>query len=459
MPSRLSTCLFVFSLIAAFSMPVGAGSIPILQQLSGGSHDALERRGAFGIGLGWGPEQLPVISAIDPSGAAALAGIKIGDVVTRVGDHTIEDATQVQRDRVFAVRSGVPVEVGVRRNGVPRTFIVTPQEAKSWSLEGAGVVAGSVHRPQGLARTFVTMPNDLGKSEKRPAVFLIQGGSCSSIELQPGPTWMRRFLQPISDAGYVTFRVEKPGVGDSQGVGCIACGFEDELAAYKAGLEQLLSLDFVDPERVVIFGLDAGGMVAPILAAETSVAGLATFGAPLRSWHEQLTRRVRTMYEASGMPQFAVEDRMLDVRALLAEVFHRDATRAEILEKHPEFDEFFEQTLIGLRSPAYHRELDRRNIAAAWEGVLGPVLLLHGEFDAMTSIEESRRIADMLNEFDSGRADLIVLPGMDHQTTTHRTALQARQRPGQGDVTDALTQTFLVWMDGLVAREVHPPIR
>ncbi|MEM8836207.1 MAG: alpha/beta fold hydrolase [Planctomycetota bacterium] len=459
MPLRLSTCIGALSLVAALGVTAASAAVPVIQQLGSGDQTVLERRGSFGIGLGWNAEGLPAISAIDPRGAAAIAGIEIGDVVLRVGEQTVEGAEQVQRERVFAVRAGAPIKVAVRRNGVARTFIVTPKEAPSGSLGGAGVVAGSVRTPQGLARTFVSVPNDLGRNEKRPAVFLIQGSPCISIELQPGPSWMRRVLQPISDAGYVTFRVEKPGVGDSQGVGCAACGFEDELTAYEAGLEQLLSLDFVDPERVVIFGFDIGGMVAPILASDAPVAGIATFGAPIRSWHEQLMHRVRSAFESTGSPQFAVEDRMLDARALLSKIFSDDATRVEILDRHPEFDELLSQTLIGSRSPAYHRQLDRRNVAAAWEGVLGPVLLLHGEFDAMTPLDESRRIADMLNEFDSGRASLIVLPGMDHLTTVHGSALQARQRPGQGDTTDALTRTFLVWMEGLVAREVHPPIR
>ena len=77
---------------------------------------------------------------------------------------------------------------------------------------------------------------------------------------QPG------LVHAIGSQGFVTMRVEKSGVGDSQGPPCDSIGFEEELAGYQAGLKFLRAHPSVDTQRVFLIGISLGGLFAPLLS-------------------------------------------------------------------------------------------------------------------------------------------------------------------------------------------------
>ena len=65
-----------------------------------------------------------VLRSVTPGSAAAAAGLQAGDVVTRVGDIAVEDATDLT-GAVRSQRPGDEVEVSYRRGGAERTATVT----------------------------------------------------------------------------------------------------------------------------------------------------------------------------------------------------------------------------------------------------------------------------------------------------------------------------------------------
>jgi putative serine protease PepD len=61
---------------------------------------------------------------VTSGGAAADAGLQVGDIITKVGDRVIDDATEL----VVAIRTNAPgdaITVGYERGGKPRTAIIT----------------------------------------------------------------------------------------------------------------------------------------------------------------------------------------------------------------------------------------------------------------------------------------------------------------------------------------------
>lgn len=57
--------------------------------------------------------------------------------------------------------------------------------------------------------------------------------------------------------GYATVRMDKPGVGESQG-DCSNTDFTTELSGYQAACDAMLKYDFIDPERIFVVGLSNG---------------------------------------------------------------------------------------------------------------------------------------------------------------------------------------------------------
>jgi len=113
-------------------------------------------------------------------------------------------------------------------------------------------------------RTIITHPRD--SSGKLPVIFVAGWLSCDSIEAPEGTTDASGlvFRGLAQMPGYCTFRVDKPGVGDSEG-DCSKTDFDTELAGYRAAFKSLDRYDFIDQDRVYIFGLSNGGGFAPLV--------------------------------------------------------------------------------------------------------------------------------------------------------------------------------------------------
>src|SRR5438270_686022 len=77
----------------------------------------------------------------------------------------------------------------------------------------------------------------------------------------------------LTRAGFVTMRVERGGMGDSQGPPCMspAVDLQAEVRGYVAGLKALKEYPFVDAKQVFIVGLSIGGVEAPLVAEQVPV--------------------------------------------------------------------------------------------------------------------------------------------------------------------------------------------
>src|SRR5438876_6920963 len=131
----------------------------------------------------------------------------------------------------------------------------TPRE----SYPNADVIYDSVTAPDGKRlRTIITKPP--AAKGKLPVIFVAGWLSCDSVEA-PANTkdesgLVFRGLAQLP--GFSLFRMDKQGVGDSEG-DCGETDFNSELEGYRAAFRALKHYDFIDSHRVYILGISNGG--------------------------------------------------------------------------------------------------------------------------------------------------------------------------------------------------------
>ena len=117
------------------------------------------------------------------------------------------------------------------------------------SYSDVDVIYDFVTAPDGKRlRTIITKPHDA--TGKLPAIFVAGWLSCDSVEAPEGTkdTAGLAFRELAQLRDFCLFRVDKEGVGDSEG-GCAENDFESELAGYRAAFRSLRKYDFIDPSK------------------------------------------------------------------------------------------------------------------------------------------------------------------------------------------------------------------
>src|SRR5204862_1262354 len=104
--------------------------------------------------------------------------------------------------------------------------------------------------------------------------YFLPGAHWASEEypLQPDHP-VPALLSALAGAGVASVRVERSGIGDSQGPSCTRVDFETELLGYRAGLRLIQSCGWADGRRIFAFGHSLGAMVPPLLAEAGARAG------------------------------------------------------------------------------------------------------------------------------------------------------------------------------------------
>src|SRR5262245_41869486 len=123
-----------------------------------------------------------------------------------------------------------------RRSGLPQE-----------KFPGVEVVYTAVRNPKGpLQRVILTRPEK--STERLPGILFVPWLSCDSVESPKGAApGVDEFLQRIAaETPFVLLRVDKPGVGDSEGV-CSETDLDTEIAGNRAALAFLKGHPWVDP--------------------------------------------------------------------------------------------------------------------------------------------------------------------------------------------------------------------
>jgi len=300
-------------------------------------------------------------------------------------------------------------------------------------------------------RAVVTKPQ--GAQGRLPAILFVPWLSCSTVAIprENLDGWSVMLQRLVRESGAVVWRTDKRGVGGSDG-DCAALDYETELADQRASLDALRRRPDVDPRRIVIFGGSMGSNMAPLLAADSDVAGVAVWGGGARTWAERIMAFERNRIELRGTP--------VEARAAAMTARHRFVDRFLIGGASPQaiaaadpalgavwrdFAGARDTTLYG-RPFAFHLQAQRRNWAAAWDRVRAPVLATLGENDWFEDAAGVALIGDVVNRDSPGRARVLIIPGLDHHFSRYSDRRAAfREEGGVVDV-EPVMRELLPWL-------------
>ncbi|HJW44914.1 MAG TPA: alpha/beta hydrolase [Lysobacter sp.] len=300
--------------------------------------------------------------------------------------------------------------------------------------------------PDVRLRTFLTRPEKAAANQ--PAVLFVGWLSCDTVEIEPRATsgWSRMLEGLIRRSNAIVMRVDKRGVGDSEGGPCSALDYNTELADYRLALAELKRTPGVDPGRVVVFGASMGGTMAPLLAGD-GVAGVMDWGAGALTWLERTLAFERNALQLSGKSPALLDQAVRDREDFLHAYLVRGESPAAIAAAQPRQKVVWE-SLVGVsgelhygRPPAFHQQAQQQSWAAAWSRVRVPAIVLYGSNDWF----EEPRGFDLISAVNPN-VRVVRIPGLDHHFTRYGSLQEAFADKGGPADADAALNIMLPWL-------------
>ncbi len=294
---------------------------------------------------------------------------------------------------------------------------------KREQFRNAEITYDWVTNPRGQKiRTFVTRPKSA--AGRVPAIFFVGWLSCDSVEYPDGETdgFGAIFWRLIEQSSFATVRMDKPGVGESEG-NCAATDFQTELDSYRAAFDSISRYSFVDQNAVFVVGISNGGGTSPLSAGQHSVRGFVAASSWGRTWYEHMleNERVRLSMDKK-LSSAGVNEAVKAFTDFYSLYLMHHMSPGEVIAQHPEWKALWYDAPDGQygRPAAFYQQLQDLNLGKVWEDVNAPVLVLHGSADTIMSQADSRAIAETVNRAHPGRARCAEIEGADHLLEVHK---------------------------------------
>jgi pimeloyl-ACP methyl ester carboxylesterase len=290
-------------------------------------------------------------------------------------------------------------------------------------------------------RTFITRPK--GATGKVPAIFFVGWLSCDSVEYPQGETdgFGAIFWRLIEQSGYATVRMDKAGVGESQG-DCAKLDFNSELSGYQAAFDEMFKYDFIDPAKVFVVGLSNGGGTSALVPRQHPVRGYIAASSWGRTWYEHMLELERGRLTRTGQASAEVNTGVKAFTEFYNLYLIRGVTPGDVVAQHPEWKSLWYDAPDGQygRPAAFYQQLQALNMGDAWQKVTAPVLVMRGTSDTIMSDADARAIAESVNRAHAGMAQYIEAPGGDHLLSE------------KGRLVEEAVPTMMKWMREQLAK-------
>lgn len=374
----------------------------------------LPRRGYVGLTLGSAPARGGglLVRAVAPASSAEHAGVRPGDLLTHLDRNPAVDLVEV-RTLLRGLRPSDPLLLEVVRNGETVSLTTTVAAFPVERYEVARTELGQVDAGSHWLRAISVVPDAGGP---HPVVYFLPGAHWTSEEYPLSPEHpVPALLSALASAGFASVRVERSGLGDSQGPSCTRVGFTDELEGFRAGLRFITEQSWADRTRVFVFAHSLGAMIAPLLAQSGCLAGVACYAASAIPISEALVGAIVRYAELTRTTEPSLADHVPLIAELIRLVVCGARTPEEVFAERPDLAKIAPSHFSG--DQAYHRiarfyhELEGVDLESAWKALHVPALFLHGSRDWISTAEDSHRLARLVGP--SARAE--TLPGVDHQ--------------------------------------------
>src|SRR6516225_6558306 len=270
-------------------------------------------------------------------------------------------------------------------------------------------------------RTFITRPKSA--SSKVPAIFFVGWLSCDTMESpdpQPDDGFGILLGRLIDRSGFATVRMDKPGVGESQG-DCAKADFQSEMTGWQAAFNSMSKYDFIDLDRVFVVGLSNGGGFSPLAADHHRVSGYISASSWGRTWYEHMLELERRRLNAEEKSPAEVNRDVKSFVEFYSLYLIDGMTPGEVIAKHPEWKDLWYDAPDGQygRPAAFYQQLEALNLGEIWQNVSVPVLVIRGKADTIMSRADSEAIAQIVNKVHPGRARYLEIDSMAHDFMVH----------------------------------------
>jgi pimeloyl-ACP methyl ester carboxylesterase len=297
-----------------------------------------------------------------------------------------------------------------------------PPEPKREHFQNAQVFYGWAQDSHGeRLRTFITKPNNA--TGKVPVIFFVGWLSCDTMEYPDADTkdgfgiLLRRLIE---QSGYATVRMDKPGVGESQG-DCSQADFTEELSGYQSAFDAMLKYDFIDPEKIFVIGLSNGGGTGALVPRQHPVRGYISASSWGRTWYEHMLELERRRLMEQGKSPAEVNTAVKAFVEFYTLYLMKGMTPAQVIAQHPDWKSLWYDSPDGQygRPAAFYQQLQALNLGETWQRVNQSVLVIRGTADSIMSHADSEAIAQIVNQVHPGHARYLEIDGMTHGFTVN----------------------------------------
>ncbi|MEM9297168.1 MAG: PDZ domain-containing protein [Bacteroidota bacterium] len=411
------------------------------------SAQELKRRAHIGVSFSSpnGNEAGAVVRHVESGSSLAKAGLAVKDKVIRLNQELVNEPNRWS-DILYDLRAGDVVNLEVLRESdlimISATLAPLPKESYSnTEVTYAEVMSAFGDR----IRTITTLPKN--SQSKLPALFVVGGLSCSSIEVYPGRSesgWTKVLRDISTKSGMVVMRVEKPGVGDSNGH-CGESDFHRDISAFEAAYQSLKKSKHVDSTNIIIYGSSMGSALAPHLANKLGAAGIISDGTFVKTWFEhmlEIERRIR-LFEGDSPVEVARKMNEGYIPLYYGMLIQKKSYE-EVIKEQPELAQYNYHSpkhMYG-RPVSYYHQVQDFNFAKGWEELKVPVRIIRGVNDWIMSADDNDMIIDILESNGHKDHELYLYQGLDHWNIIHEKAIDS-YKGKEGRWEDKISQIII----------------
>lgn len=395
-------------------------------------------------------------------GTAQALKIMENDIILKIGEEKTRSAEEIIK-AFMSYQTGDKIEATIRR-GEKTLKLSGKVIARAFETDDhTDVIYDQASYKGGQLRVIINKPR---KEGKLPAMLFIPGYTCSSIDNLASDHPYKRMVDAYAEAGYVTLRIEKSGLGDSEGTpACESCDLKDEIENFEVGLKKLKSLTYVDTSKIIMFGHSMGGVIAPAIAARNRVAAVVVYGTVAKPWFEYQLQMLRVQHALGGLNPVEVEKSVLESYDLNYRFFVKDE-KLEDMAKNKQTDSLMRsewsydgQGKIFGRNAEYWRQIQDISHLDNWSKTDAKVLVLFGESDFQAfSLEDHQLIVKTVNHFHQGNATLKTYPQTDHFFAKSGTMQEAYDKYVSGKIQQLfdefnsdITRSVIAWTDEAIS--------
>jgi pimeloyl-ACP methyl ester carboxylesterase len=374
---------------------------------------ALRRRSYIGLDLSLLPGVTPArlrVEAVDAGSPAAEAALLPGDELLALEGEPVTGLASA-RSAVARLSTARPALLLLQRGSERLEQRVQAVSMPLEALPSGRVELAAVPWAQHRLRAIWTVPD---AAPPYPVIWLLPGATWLSEErcLPPGGSLLE-LVRGFTRAGFATLRVDRSGVGDSEGPACDELDLDAELDGWRATLAYLERHAWLAPAQLFIYARSLGGMLAPLVARSPHVRAIALWGTSARRWSRSMLEASRRQYTLAGARGAPLEHALTLLERLSTLLYDVGLTPEQAFAQRPELraleNEAFRGDRIYLRHARFFQQLARVDIAAAWREIACPVLSLHGSADYLGFAEHAAEIAAL-----APRGLYRELAGIDH---------------------------------------------